>query len=187
MNEGQGDEKKETRHLHNCPEAGVCIQYMCMYMYVCRIMADQRSDANRCCGWVGFLLFVYFFFKMFWSGALRRSSDWLPPLTALHQYSWHSTVVIESLSRYSRLCARPNSVNHVKYAGDGSSRYPPAIKSRWNPDEIHQLHKNFLICDEQGPDLYAFIEFIGFIGPDDINYMYWTLSDNMCYILVIKY
>ena len=29
---------------------------------------------------------------------------------------------------------------------------------------------------KQGPDLYAFI---GFIGPDDIN--------NMCYILVIKY
>ena len=30
--------------------------------------------------------------------------------------------------------------------------------------------------DKQGPDLYAFI---GFIGPKDINYM--------CYILVIKY
>ena len=24
----------------------------------------------------------------------------------------------------------------------------------------------------QGPDLYAFIGFIGFIGPDDINYMF---------------
>ena len=34
------------------------------------------------------------------------------------------------------------------------------------------------------PDLYAFI---GFIGPDDINDMCWTFSDNMCYILVIKY
>ena len=33
-------------------------------------------------------------------------------------------------------------------------------------------------------DLYAFI---GFIGPDDVNYMCWTLSGNMCYILVIKY
>ena len=31
----------------------------------------------------------------------------------------------------------------------------------------------------QGQDLYAFIGFIGFIGPDDINYM--------CYILLIKY
>ena len=30
--------------------------------------------------------------------------------------------------------------------------------------------------NKQGPDLYAFI---GFIGPDDIN--------DMCYILVIKY
>ena len=25
--------------------------------------------------------------------------------------------------------------------------------------------------NDQGPDLYAFIGFIGFIGPDDINYM----------------
>ena len=25
--------------------------------------------------------------------------------------------------------------------------------------------------DNQGPDLYVFIGFIGFIGPDDINYM----------------
>ena len=33
--------------------------------------------------------------------------------------------------------------------------------------------------NNQGPDLYAFIGFLGFIGPDDIHYM--------CYILVIKY
>ena len=38
---------------------------------------------------------------------------------------------------------------------------------------------------KQGPDLYAFIGFVGFI--DDINYMCWTLSGNMFYILVIKY
>ena len=36
----------------------------------------------------------------------------------------------------------------------------------------------------QGPDWYAFI---GFIGPDDINYVCWTFSSNMCYILVMKY
>ena len=40
---------------------------------------------------------------------------------------------------------------------------------------------------KQGPDLYAFIGFIGFIGPDDINYLCWTLSNNMCNISVIKY
>ena len=36
-----------------------------------------------------------------------------------------------------------------------------------------------IIIHHQGPHLYAFIGFIGFIGPEDINYM--------CYILVIKY
>ena len=44
-----------------------------------------------------------------------------------------------------------------------------------------------VITHDQGRDLYAFLGFIGFIGPDDINYMCWTFSDNMCYILVIKY
>ena len=42
----------------------------------------------------------------------------------------------------------------------------------------------FSVDHNQGPDLYAFI---GFIGPDDKNYMCRTLSDIMCYILVIKY
>ena len=41
--------------------------------------------------------------------------------------------------------------------------------------------------DDQGPDLHAFIGLIGFTGPDDIYYMCWTLSGNMCSILVIKY
>ena len=48
-----------------------------------------------------------------------------------------------------------------------------------SPIQIHSLQYQILfirISHHQGPDLYAFI---GFIGPDDINYM--------CYILVIKY
>ena len=53
----------------------------------------------------------------------------------------------------------------------------------FNGDTDQSAYMN-RITDHQGPDLYAFI---GFIGPDDINYMCWTFSDNMCYILVIKY
>ena len=52
----------------------------------------------------------------------------------------------------------------------------------------HDYHQPVLLTLQSGPvyncDLYAFI---GFIGPDDINYMCWTLSDNMCYILVMQY
>ena len=36
----------------------------------------------------------------------------------------------------------------------------------------------------QGPDLYAFI---GFIGPDDINYMCWTLYDQISILIINLY
>ena len=57
------------------------------------------------------------------------------------------------------------------------------VKNNCRIDKIHfslsTISTFQLIESNQGPDLYAFIGFIGFIGPDDINYM--------CYILVIKY
>ena len=45
--------------------------------------------------------------------------------------------------------------------------------------QIEMEYKRNILCTcahnhNQGPDLYAFIEFIGFIGPDDMNYMCLT-------------
>ena len=40
-----------------------------------------------------------------------------------------------------------------------------------NFDYFANLTNYELNSYDQGPDLYAFIGFIGFIGPDDVNYM----------------
>ena len=62
--------------------------------------------------------------------------------------------------------------------------YSPSTSTKWQETIRNGIQRRRFGHE---PDLYAFIGFIGFIRPDDINYMCWTLSDIMCYILVIKY
>ena len=45
------------------------------------------------------------------------------------------------------------------------------------------MNVNAMKCHEQGPDLYAFI---GFIGPDDINYMRNQININIIIKYIIK-
>ena len=90
----------------------------------------------------------------------QLDGQWSPPVPQCRAYS----------------CPHPEDIdngmvvvrgNHV---GD-TIRYSckPAFHLIGNSiPSIHCLQSNL---NDQGPDLYAFIGFIGFIGPDDINYM----------------
>ena len=73
--------------------------------------------------------------------------------------------------------------------GDTSGGVSEEAESEVEDIDSQVLSVYFRLFHHQGPDLYAFIGFIGFICRPwwYKNYTCWTFSDNMCYILVIKY